>query len=59
MVSNGYVNSDPLNELLRFIDAFNIDLKAFNESFYRKLTGADLEPVKDTLKADCKSRETS
>jgi pyruvate formate lyase activating enzyme len=55
MVSNGFVNSDPLNEILGFIDAFNIDLKAFNESFYRKLTGADLEPVKNTLKQIAKA----
>jgi len=50
MVSNGYVNSDPLDEILEFIDAFNIDLKAFNDNFYRKLTGAELEPVKNSLK---------
>ena len=50
MVSNGYVNSDPLTEIIEFIDAFNIDLKAFNNDFYRKLTGADLEPVKNSLK---------
>lgn len=50
MVSNGYVNNEPLNEIIEFIDAFNIDLKAFNNEFYRKLTGAELEPVKDSLK---------
>jgi pyruvate formate lyase activating enzyme len=50
MVSNGYVNSEPLNEITEFIDAFNIDLKAFNDTFYRKLTGAELEPVKKSLK---------
>jgi pyruvate formate lyase activating enzyme len=50
MVSNGYVNSQPLNELTNFIDAFNIDLKAFNNYFYTKLTGSDLEPVKQALK---------
>ena len=50
MVSNGYVNREPLDEITEFIDAFNIDLKAFNESFYKKLTGADLESVKETLK---------
>jgi pyruvate formate lyase activating enzyme len=55
MVSNGYVNKDPLNEITGFIDAFNIDLKAFNESFYKKLTGADLESVKDTLKQIAKT----
>jgi pyruvate formate lyase activating enzyme len=55
MVSNGYVNSEPLNEIIQFIDAFNIDLKAFNDNFYRKLTGADIEPVKNCLKQIAKS----
>jgi pyruvate formate lyase activating enzyme len=50
MVSNGFVNRDPLNEIINFIDAFNIDLKAFNNDFYKKLTGADIEPVKNSLK---------
>jgi pyruvate formate lyase activating enzyme len=50
LVSNGYVNCEPLNEMIKFIDAFNIDLKAFNNSFYRNLTGAELEPVKSSLK---------
>lgn len=55
IVSNGFVNSKPLSEMTGFIDAFNIDLKAFNKSFYRKLTGADLEPVKSSLKQIAKS----
>ncbi len=55
MVSNGYVNSEPLNEIIKFIDAFNIDLKAFNNNFYRKLTGAELEPVKNSLKQIARS----
>lgn len=50
MVSNGFVNSEPLKEIIEFIDAFNIDLKAFNNHFYKKLAGADLEPVKKSLK---------
>jgi len=49
MVSNGYVNKEPLHEIIRFIDSFNIDLKAFNDTFYRKLTGAGIEPVKNAL----------
>lgn len=49
IVSNGYVNEDPLDEIISFTDAFNIDLKAFNNDFYRKLTGAELEPVKKSL----------
>ena len=55
MVSNGYVNSEPLSEIIRFTDAFNIDLKAFNQDFYRKLAGANLEPVKSTLRQIAKS----
>lgn len=55
MVSNGYVNTDILNEIIGFTDAFNIDLKAFNDSFYKKLTGAEIKPVKDGLKQISKS----
>jgi pyruvate formate lyase activating enzyme len=44
-----------LNEIIQFIDGFNIDLKAFNDNFYRKLTGADIEPVKNSLKQIAKS----
>ena len=50
LVSNGYVNRSPLSEIIGFTDAFNIDLKAFNGEFYRRLTGAEIEPVKETLK---------
>jgi len=49
MVSNGFINEEPLVELLNYMDAFNIDLKAFNEQFYRTQSGAKLEPVKKTL----------
>ena len=55
MVSNGYVNPAPLNEIIHFIDAFNIDLKAFNNTFYRKLTGSGIGPVKECLKQIGKS----
>lgn len=51
LVSNGFINPEPLQELLSCIDAFNIDLKAFSEDFYSKVTSARLEPVKQTLKA--------
>jgi pyruvate formate lyase activating enzyme len=55
MVSNGYVNSYPLSEIAGFIDAFNIDLKAFNDDFYKKLTGARLQPVLESLKQIAKA----
>ncbi len=49
MVSNGYINENPLMELVKYLDAFNIDLKAFNDNFYKTQSGARLEPVKKTL----------
>jgi len=48
--SNGYINPEPLKKLCSVIDAANIDLKAFNESTYLKLTGGKLQPVLDALK---------
>lgn len=50
MVSNGFINEQPLNELINYIDAFNIDLKAFNDVFYKQQTGARIEQVKKALK---------
>ena len=50
MISNGFINPAPLKELMKYMDAFNIDLKAFNEQFYKKYTKAGLNPVKKTLK---------
>lgn len=50
MKSNGYINPEPLKNLCSVIDAANIDLKAFTESTYLKLTGGKLQPVLDTLK---------
>ena len=50
MVSNGYINREPLKHLCRYIDGANIDLKAFTDSTYLKLTGGKLQPVLDSLK---------
>ncbi|MBE0676913.1 MAG: AmmeMemoRadiSam system radical SAM enzyme [Bacteroidales bacterium] len=51
MVSNGYINEKPLDELITLIDAFNIDLKFFNAESYEKYTGGKLEHVLGSLKA--------
>jgi len=56
MVSNGYINPEPLKKLLPFIDAFNIDLKAFTENFYRTYTKGKLQPVLETLKTIANSK---
>lgn len=50
MITNGFVTPEVLVKYLSLTDAFNVDLKAFNSDFYRKVTGADIEPVKAGLK---------
>jgi pyruvate formate lyase activating enzyme len=49
MVTNGMICEEPLRELLPFMDAFNIDLKAYTERFY-KMCGGDLETVKNSIR---------
>ncbi len=48
-VTAGYVCAPPRKEFFAHMDAANVDLKAFTERFYWKITGAHLEPVLDTL----------
>jgi pyruvate formate lyase activating enzyme len=49
-VTNGYINEDPLRELSKFLDAMNIDVKSFNENFYKNICKSRLEPVLNTCK---------
>ncbi|MEE0023993.1 AmmeMemoRadiSam system radical SAM enzyme [Methanobrevibacter sp.] len=49
-VSNGYMSAQSIEEILTFVDAFNIDLKSMSEKFYKKVCGADLDIVLDNLK---------
>ncbi|MEO5334288.1 MAG: AmmeMemoRadiSam system radical SAM enzyme [Magnetococcus sp. YQC-5] len=49
LVSAGYANRKPLQELSPLLDAANIDIKAFDEKFYRDLCGATLKPVLEGL----------
>jgi pyruvate formate lyase activating enzyme len=48
-VTAGYICPEPRVEFFASIDAANVDLKAFTERFYRKICGAELAPVLDTL----------
>jgi pyruvate formate lyase activating enzyme len=48
--SNGYLNPEPMKELIPYLDAANIDLKGFSEDFYKTITGGTLAPVLDTIK---------
>lgn len=45
MVTNGFLNREPLLRLLPLIDAFNIDVKSFRDDFYRKVCGGRLKEV--------------
>ncbi|MHB8426971.1 MAG: AmmeMemoRadiSam system radical SAM enzyme [Acidiferrobacterales bacterium] len=48
-VTAGYVRAEPRRDFFAKMDAANVDLKAFSEEFYFRLTGAHLQPVLDTL----------
>ncbi|HSH52232.1 MAG TPA: AmmeMemoRadiSam system radical SAM enzyme [Bacteroidales bacterium] len=49
MVTNGFINGKPLHNLHQVIDAYSVDMKAFNNDFFKKYTKSQLEPVKQTL----------
>lgn len=55
LVTNGFVNMEPLEEMLPFISAMNIDLKSFNEEFYSKICKGALKPVLEVIKRSVKS----
>ncbi|MCK4537807.1 MAG: AmmeMemoRadiSam system radical SAM enzyme [Candidatus Krumholzibacteria bacterium] len=46
LVTNGYLNDEPAERIVPMVDGFNIDMKSFNDDFYRKYCGGSLEPVK-------------
>ncbi|MEE8321724.1 MAG: AmmeMemoRadiSam system radical SAM enzyme [Gammaproteobacteria bacterium] len=48
-VTAGYVCAEPRTEFYQYMDAANVDLKGFNERFYKYLTGSHLQPVLETL----------
>lgn len=50
LVTNGFLNQKPLKKLTKYIDAANIDLKSFNNDFYKEICGGTLQPVLDTIK---------
>ena len=50
LVSAGYINREPLIKLAPYFDVIKIDLKGFNEQFYRKVVGGDLKYVLAALK---------
>ncbi len=49
-VSNGYMSEEVIENMVGVIDGINIDLKSFNDDFYRKFCKATLSPVKENIK---------
>lgn len=49
MVTNGYIATEAIDDIYPHIDAANIDLKAFRDTFYRKITLSKISPVLDAI----------
>jgi pyruvate formate lyase activating enzyme len=50
LISNGYINQEPLLELCKVLDGANVNLKSLSDAIYRKLNGGRLDPVLNTFK---------
>ncbi len=50
LISNGYINPEPLRDLCKFLDGANVNLKSFDDTVYRGLNGGTLSPVLNTFK---------
>ena len=55
LITNGFINEEPLKKLLQYVDAMNIDLKGFNNEYYNKICGGRLEPVLRTIEIAAKA----
>jgi pyruvate formate lyase activating enzyme len=55
LVSCGFMNTEPLAELCRILDAIKIDLKGFSPDFYRNVCSAELQPVLNSIRQIAKS----
>lgn len=55
MVSCGFMNSEPLNEMCSLLDAIKIDLKGYSEDFYRNVCSAELRPVLKSIRQIARS----
>jgi pyruvate formate lyase activating enzyme len=56
MVSGGHINPEPLEALTKVVAAIKIDLKAFNEDFYKTYVHGELKPVLEAIKIIAKAK---
>ncbi|NLM35275.1 MAG: radical SAM protein [Clostridiales bacterium] len=54
IISNGYINEAPLKALLPYVDAMNIDLKSYNNKYYKNICGGSIKPVLKTIELAAK-----
>ncbi len=54
-VTNGYMSNQALNLIIPYLDAANVDLKSFSDSFYRRVCKGSLKPVLDNIELMKKS----
>ncbi|MFH1737405.1 MAG: AmmeMemoRadiSam system radical SAM enzyme [bacterium] len=50
MITNGYIEEQPLRDLCKVLTGIKVDFKAFTEKFYRETCSGELQPVLRTLK---------
>lgn len=55
LVTNGFIEQDPLEQLLPYVDAMNIDLKSIHDDYYKRLCKGRLAPVKRTIELAVKT----
>lgn len=55
LVTNGFINQEPLTNILPFVDAMNIDIKAFTTDFYKRICKGSLNDVKRTVEIATRS----
>jgi len=56
LVTNGYINPEPLAEIAQFIDAANVDIKAFSDKAYQKYCGiSSMKPVRSAVEQMARS----
>jgi pyruvate formate lyase activating enzyme len=49
MITGGYIEKDPLTDLIQHLDAIKVDLKSIREEYYRDVVGGELKPVLERL----------
>jgi pyruvate formate lyase activating enzyme len=49
MITGGYIEKEPLNEIIPLMDAIKIDLKSIREEYYKNIVSGELKPVLETL----------